>query len=614
MIRIFSVLSFIIFSNISAQLGPYYQQYAKYKMDIDVNAKEYTYQGKQTLTYTNNSPEELKTVYFHLYWNAFKPGSMMDQRAESRGKNGDSRLQAGGISRLASIPKNEEGAQNIHWIKQNGKNLKFEIQETIMKVELATPIAPNSSTVFTMEWDAVIPKQIRRSGRNNSEGIEMSMTQWYPKIAEYDYDGWATFDYVGREFHAPFSDYEINIQIDKNYVIGAGGTLQNPAEVKGYAENATIKSNAQNKATWKWTAKNILDFAWAADPDYSVDQFTVLDGPKVFLVYQKSEKTKLWEEAKPYITKYFQLQNALMGRYLYPSYSFIQGGDGGMEYGMCTLMLGEGRSLEGLVGLMVHEAGHSWNQQILAYNESVRPWMDEGFTSYYDSMIMHQLFPPKEAVPNPFINSIRSYANFTARGIEEPAVWLSDHHDNGGAYSVASYVKGELYLVQLGYIMGEQNLSLVLKEFYNEWKLKHPTERDFLHTAQKLSGMDLKWFHHYWINTVKTIDYAVKDVKYDQQSTTITLANNGGVPMPVDFSVMLKDKQIVNYQIPVNLTREWKKKDIYGNFTTLKYWPWTQKEYTFTVPYTKTQIAALGIDFSQRIADVNPDNNFVEVK
>lgn len=599
---------------VSGQQGPYYQQFAKYAMDIDVDAANFTYNGKQTITYTNNSPDELKVVYFHLYWNAFKPGSMMDQRTQNLGKNGDSRLQKGGVSTLASIPKSEEGAQNIHWIRQNGKNLKFEIQETIMKVTLDTPVKPNSTSTFTMEWDAVIPMQIRRAGRNNREGIDMTMTQWYPKLAEYDYDGWATFDYIGREFHAPFADFDINIKIDRDYVIGAGGTLLNPNEVKGYSPNASVKAGPDNKVTWRWNAKNMLDFAWAADRDYTVETFTVLDGPKILYVYQKSDKTKFWEESKPYVEKFFQLMNSSLGRYTYPSYSFVQGGDGGMEYGMVTMMLGEARTLEDLVGLMVHEGGHSWNQQIMAYNESVRPWMDEGFTSYYDSRIMHQLFPPEKPEPNPFLGSLNNYRNFVKRGIEEPAVWLGDHHENGTAYSFATYVKGELFLVQLGYIMGEDTLNSVMKEFYNQWKLKHPTDRDFMHVAQKVSGMDLKWFQHYWINTTKTIDYAVKEVKHDGNTTTVTLENKGGIPMPVDFSVLTKDNKVVNYQIPLNMTHTWKSKDIYGSFTTLNYWPWTQKEYTFTIPYSKAQISALGIDFSQRLADVNPADNFIEIK
>ena len=601
-----------------AQQNAYSQQYAKYKMDIDVDAANFTYQGKQTLQYQNNSPDELRVAYFHLYWNAFKAGSMMDQRVTGQGINADGRLakRVGNtvVSRLSEIPKNEEGAQNIRWIKQNGKDLKFEIQGTVMKVYLADAIKPNSSTTFTMEWDAVIPMQIRRSGRNNREGIDMTMSQWYPKIAEYDYDGWAAFDYIGREFHAPFSDYEVNIKIDKNYVIGAGGNLENPTEVKGYTSNATIKQDISNKVTWKWTAKNILDFAWAADRDYTVESFPILDGPKVYLVYQKSEKTKYWEEAKPYITKYFQLMNATFGRYKWPSYSFIQGGDGGMEYGMCTMILGEATTLEGLCGLMFHEGAHSWYQQMLATNESVRPWMDEGFTQYAEDFVSYRLFPPTESKPNPFADAIRAYVNFTKSGKEEPAVWLADHHDNGTAYTYASYIKGEMFLVQLGYIVGEENLNKIMLKYYDDWAMKHPTERDFIHIAQQISGMDLKWFQHYWINTTKTIDYGIKNVKYDPESTTITLVNKGTVPMPIDFSVLTKDKKVVNYNIPLSLTRTWKSKDIYGPFKTLPYWAWTQQEYSFTIPYSKSQLSAIGIDFSQRLADVNPEDNYLEVK
>ncbi|WP_426275336.1 M1 family metallopeptidase [Chryseobacterium sp. S-02] len=606
-----AILFAFIISQFHAQQGAYYQQSAKYKMDIDVNAEKFTYHGNQTLEYTNNSPDELNVVYFHLYWNAFKPNSMMDQRVAGQGKNGDSRLQKDGISRLASIPKDQEGAQNIHWIKQNGKTLKFEVQETIMKVYLAEPIKSNSTTTFTMEWDAVIPQQIRRSGRNNKEGVDMTMTQWYPKIAEYDYDGWATFDYIGREFHAPFSDFDVTIKINKDYVVGAGGILENPTEVKGYDSNTKIKAD-KNKTTWKWTAKNILDFAWSADKDYVVKSFDVPQGPKVFLVYQNNDKTKVWEEAQPYVIKYFQLMNSHFGKYVYPTYAFIQGGDGGMEYGMCTMILGEAKDIKGLMGLMAHEGSHSWYQQMLATNESIRPWMDEGFTSYAENYVMYQLFP--EDLPNPFAHSLDAYRNFIKKGIEEPAVWLGDHHDNGTAYTYASYVKGELYLVQLGYIMGEQNLAETLKQYYDQWNMKHPSDRDFLHIAQKVSGMDLKWFQNYWINTTKTIDYGIKDVKYEAKSTTITLVNNGQLPMPIDFSVVTKDKKIVTYQIPLNMTHTWKEKDAFGEFKTMPYWPWTQKEYSITVPYSKDQLAALGIDFSQRMADVNLDNNIVEVK
>jgi len=609
--KCFSLFVLLVFGFVLAQRNAYYQQMVKYEMYIDVDATNFTYQGRQNIQYTNNSPDELDIIYMHLYWNAFKPNSMMDQRVKSQGENGDGRLQKNGLSCLESISKGEEGSQNIHWIKQNDKTLEFEIQETILKIYLDKPIKPNSTTNISMEWDANIPKQIRRSGRNSDEGIDMTMTQWYPKISEYDYDGWATFDYIGREFHSPFADYEVSIKIDKDYIIGAGGILQNPSEVKGYKKNPNIKVDKSGKVTWRWEAKNILDFAWAADKDYTVEEFTILEGPKIYFVYQKSEKTKYWDEAKPFIIKYFQIMNNQFGRYIWPTYSFIQGGDGGMEYGMCTMILGEINSLEKLCRLMFHEASHSWYQQMLATNESTKAWLDEGFASYAEEYVMHQLFPPSKPTSNPFVSTLESYIKFVKTGLEQPSSLLADHYDSGRAYSYASYVKGELFLVELGYIMGEQNLAKALKQYYDEWNMKHPSDRDFIHIAQKVSGMDLKWFHNYWINTTKIIDYGIRSVEYEENQTNITLVNNGSIPMPIDFNVLTENNEILTYHIPLNMMRTPKTVDIYGKIVTLPFWNWTQKEYKISIPYGRNQISALGIDFSKRLADINPEDNMI---
>lgn len=604
-----------------SQQNKYYQQYAKYKMDIDVDVKNYTYIGKQSIEYTNNSPDTLRVVYFHLYWNVFRPNSTMDQRVQSQGKKADGRLVENSgdqwVSRLANIPKSQYGSQNIHWIKQNGEKLNTELEESILKVTLLEPLLPNKTTQFAMEWDAVIPKQIRRSGRNNKEGIEMTMTQWYPKIAEYDYDGWAVFDYVGREFHAPFSDFDVKIAIDKNYVIGAGGVLNNPKKVKGYDANPEMTTPKNNKVTWDWSAKNILDFAWAADPDYTVESLEISPRLKVNLVYQKSDKTKNWELSIPYIKEYYKKMNAQFGAYVYPTYSFIQGGDGGMEYGMCTMILGEAKTLEDLCGLMFHEGAHSWYQQMLATNESMRPWMDEGFTSYAENKVMFDLFPPldKTNQSHPHESSINAYIKFAKTGNEEPAVWLGDHHDFGKAYTFASYVKGELYLVQLGYIMGEKTLEKVMKTYYNQWHLKHPTDRDFLHIAQKLSGMDLKWFQHYWINTTKTIDYSINSIEeMENNKSIIVLENKGAIPMPIDVTVVLKDNRLKHYQIPMNMTRVYKNQDYLWETKKISPWKWTQKTYELEIPISKREIKTVYIDYSKRLADVNSENNKMDLQ
>ncbi|MDL1913740.1 MAG: M1 family metallopeptidase [Bergeyella sp.] len=597
-----------------AQKAGYYQQSVKYTMNIDVDVRKFTYKGEQAIVYKNNSPDELDIIYFHLYWNAFQPHSIMDQEIQNRGKNSDSRLNIGGVSRLSSLLPSERGIQDIKEIRQNGREVKYEIQGTIMKVFLRKAIRPGTSTALSMKWESQIPVQIRRSGRNNAEGIALTMTQWYPKIAEYDYDGWAVFDYISREFHAPFADFDVRISIDKDYIIGAGGTLKNPDEVRGYKTDAKIRYDQNNKVTWHWTAENILDFAWAADPGYIVERFRVPRGSEIFYVYKVSDKTAFWALSKDYITRFFLLMNSKYGAYAYPTYSFIQGGDGGMEYGRCSMILGEAKSLERLVRLMVHEGVHSWFQQMLATNESMRAWMDEGFTTYTQDFIMNILFPPRSSRPNPFVGILTSYQLFVLSGAEQPAGLLADTYDSAKQYNMASYVKGALYLVELGYIMGEEKLSEVLKEYFTDWKMKHPTDRDFMNIAQKISGMDLKWFHHYWINTTKTIDYSIRNVVYTDKETFVTLERKGGIPMPIDLVAVTKDKKHLMYSIPIQLTRKAKERDTYGSFKILPVWSSSCKQYTLSLPLSKNQLDVLLIDPSQRLADISPEDNRWEVK
>lgn len=594
-----------------AQIQAYYQQKVDYTMNIDVNAKKYQYKGNQKIVYTNNSPDTLKVFYFHLYWNAFQPNSMMDQKLQELNKKADRRMVTNqGESRIHSLQPDEIGYQKILSLKQDGISLQYTEEETILKVVLAKPILPNSQTTFEMVWDAQVPVQIRRSGRNNSEGIDLTMTQWYPKVVEYDYEGWHTFDYIAREFQGVFGNFDVKINIDKNYIIGAGGVLQNPDEVKGYKPNAKPVSK-KNKVLWHFKAENIHDFAWAADPDYTVDSVKVPQGPLVYLVYQKSEKTKYWEEAKPKIVQYYQIMKENFGAYPYPVYSFIQGGDGGMEYGMCSMILGNSNSLEGLCGLMFHEGSHSWFQQVIATNESMRAWMDEGFTSYAENLVMAKLFPESvKNLPNPHFKIVNTYTRFAQSGQEETMGLLSDHFKTNNGYSVAAYIKGELFLVQLGYIVGEQNLTKIMKEYFETWKFKHPTDRDFIHIAQKVSQMDLKWYWNYMTTTTRKIDYAIKDITpLNDKSTRVTLENVGDFPMPVDVYVSYADGTQEIYNIPLNMMHNSKKQEFSIPMKVLPYWKWTQKEYIFDLPSPLGNIKSIMIDATQRLGDVNYKNN-----
>jgi hypothetical protein len=279
--KIFVLLFIQCFASLSilAQ-GDRWQQRVKYTMNVDMDVRTNKLTGTQKLEYTNNSPDTLSRVFYHLYFNAFQPNSMMDMRSRQLGKivlgndvNGnpvsdwDPRV----TNRISKLNPDEIGYQKIVSLKMNGTVQKFQVKETILEVTLAKAILPRSKVVFDLEFEAQVPLQIRRSGRDNpSTGVRYSMSQWYPKMCEYDYEGWHPTPYVAREFYGVWGDYEVNITIDKSYMIAGTGYLQNPTQIGFGYEPAGSKVNrpAGEKLTWRFTAPNVHDFMWAADPHF----------------------------------------------------------------------------------------------------------------------------------------------------------------------------------------------------------------------------------------------------------------------------------------------------------------------------------------------------------
>src|SRR5436190_1608831 len=227
----------------SSQIQPvstYWQQRVKYDMTIDMNVETNRFAGKQKLEYWNNSPDTLTRVFYHLYWNAFQPGSMMDVRSQRQGTvtirtgrgefaDWDGRVR----DRIANLKQDEIGYQKVTNLKMNGRPQQLIEHETILEVVLDKPILPKSKTILELEFEAQVPVQIRRSGRDNAEGIRYSMSQWYPKMCEYDYEGWHPTPYVAREFYGVWGDYDVSITIDKKYILAATGYLQNAQQI-GY--------------------------------------------------------------------------------------------------------------------------------------------------------------------------------------------------------------------------------------------------------------------------------------------------------------------------------------------------------------------------------------------
>ena len=610
-----------------AQSKGYWQQKVDYTMEVSMDVENYQYKGKQKLIYTNNSSDTLRRVYYHLFNNAFQPGSEMDMRsqtiADPDARFMNKRKAADGKeikeSRIAKLQSNEIGYLKISNFKQDGVSASAKEVSTILEVTLAKPILPGKSSTLTLDFDGQVPVQIRRSGRNNSEGIELSMAQWYPKMAEFDFEGWHADPYIAREFHGVWGDFDVKITIDKNYILGGSGYLENKNEIGfGYEESGKIvkKDPKEKTLTWHFVAPNVHDFTWAADKNYLHD---VIKGPNnvdLHFLYKNNPKIiENWKSLQPIMITVMDFYNKTVGDYPYKQYSFIQGGDGGMEYAMCTLMLGNG-TLNGLVGTAVHELGHSWFQHILAFNESKHPWMDEGFTSYIEDIVMNEISVKK--AENPFESSYKTYVKLVESGKEQPLSTHGDRYDENRSYSIASYVKGELFLSQLEYIIGTENTRKTLKRFYNEFKFKHPTPNDIKRTAERVSGANLDWYLTDWTQTLNTIDYGIKNVESatdDVQRTAISLERIGRIPMPIDILVEYTDGTKDSFYIPLrmmsfekeNPTPEIKR-------TVLSDWAWANPNYFFEVPKAKTSIKKITIDPSGLMADVKRDNNVYEVK
>jgi len=619
-----SLFFWFVSLSIFAQNNPnpgYWQQHVSYKMDVNVDVKNFKYSGNQELVYTNNSSDTLQTVYFHLYNNAFQPGSEMDARLQTisdpdkrmvrtfkkEGKNVNE-------SKISTLKPNEIGYLVITNFKQDGIELTTKTQGTILEVRLKNPLLPKQKTVFSLTFDGQVPLQIRRSGRLSEEGVALSMTQWYPKLCEYDFEGWHANPYIGREFHGVWGDFDVKITIDKGYILGGTGYLQNKNEIGyGYEDEGVVitRPKKSKTLTWHFVAPNVHDFTWAADKDYLHDKIMGPNNVELHFLYKnKKDNLENWKKLQPKTAELMAFFNENIGNYPYKQYSVIQGGDGGMEYGMCTLITGN-RAFGSLVGVTAHELAHSWFQFILASNETKHEWMDEGFTSYISNLAMQKVLPPKTP-EDPFEDAYNNYIYLAKLGKEQPLSTHADRYDLNMAYGISAYSKGEVFLAQLGYLIGEENLNKTIKRYYQDYKFTHPTPNDIKRTAEKVSGALLDWYLLDWTLTTNTIDYGIKSVEENTNQTKITLERIGRMPMPIELEVLYNDGTKEQFYIPNPLMR-WEKPATNGaKRTVLNPWDWGVPSFTFEVSKPKATIKSIQIDPSNRMADVNKENNSVK--
>ena len=609
----------------------YWQQDVHYKIKASINEKNMIVSGDEELTYWNNSPDTLRFVYFHLYQNAFQPGSY----AHSLNVNNGNPPKYGGYESRGL------GTKILEIKSAKGNVLIAELDNTIMKVRLNEPLLPGQNTTFNIKFKTFFDAgSIRRRMKvfMSSGSLHFDGVHWYPRISVYDEKmGWDTQQHLGKEFYGDYGTYDVELTFANNYIVEATGELKNESEVLPKELRARLDiSNFKDKPwdskpsviipydstktkTWKYHAENVHDFAFTADPNYRIGEVN-WQGIRCIALVQEPHASK-WQNAAEYTAEVIKTYSKEIGRYIYPKMVVADARDG-MEYPMLTL---DGGGDPDYRSLFAHEIGHNWFYGMVGNNETYRAALDEGFTQYIETIAQRKIDGEYDTVvpsQNAYVRNFKkrdlvtdryymnNYMNDAVRGNDKPLNTHSDEFEtalgHGGGYRNV-YYKTATMLANLEYVLGDSLFNAALKNYFQQWHCAHPYMEDFRNSFIRFTKVDLNWFFDQWLETTKHIDYSVKSIRKTETKNTyaITLERKDEMQMPIDFKVIVDDSTAYDFHIPNN----WFVKKTDANVLPRWIgWGKVNPTYTFKV-VAENGIKDVIIDPSYRLADVNMLNN-----
>jgi peptidase M1-like protein len=609
----------------------YWQQDVYYNIRAKIDDATNIIDASLELTYLNNSPDTLTFVYFHLYQNAFQPGSYLDNLTKNNGvKPKWGKYESQKLGTVIENLKVQETAGNYE--------AKTELDNTILKVYLQKPLLPQGEITFSIKFKTYFDtgSERRRMKVFNVYGFKhYDGVHWYPRICVYDKKfGWDTNQHLGREFYGDYGTYDAELTFSNHYIIEATGYLQNRNEVMPDTLRARLDvKNFANKPfnsppsviivpdgttkTWKYHAENVHDFAWTADPTYRIAEAS-WNGIQCIGLAQESHAAG-WQNAGEYAAKIIKLYSEDFGMYGYSKIVVADARDG-MEYPMLTL---DGGFDPNYRGLFAHEIGHNWFFGMVGNNETYRALLDEGFTQFLNTWSIDKLEPAgpvkfankyqekfKEQTSARYNNNYYSYLNAV---IKNEDGFLNTHSDmfggalgHGGGYSMV-YRKTGTMLYNLQYVLGDLLFLKAMQHYFNQWKMCHPYPEDFRQSIISFTKVDLNWFFDQWLETDKHIDYKICSVKKtDQQDVyKIKFKRKDRMQMPVDFSVYSNTGLKYDFHIP----NTWFIKQT-DAIVLPKWFGWDKIQPTYTAEVKiPGGIDNVVIDSTHRLADINMLDN-----
>ena len=539
--------------------GPnYYQQQADYKMDITLDDKNAKIYGEETITYTNNSPDVLEFLWVQL-----------DQNV--RTKDTKSALRDGGGVPLAAptssfvssyMKESFDGGFNIEFVKDaNGRPLSYTVNQTMMRVDLPTPLAANSQVSFSIKWWYNIPDHTTDRARSGYEYFPKDgnrayvIAQFFPRMAVYsDVEGWQNHQFWGSgEFALPFGDYEVNITVPADHILDGTGELQNMKEVfskemikrynqakKSYDTPVVIVTQEEAEAaekgfsdktkTWKLKADNVRDFGFATSRKFIWDMQAVKLGNRDVMavsMYPK-EGNPLWEEfSTKAVALTLKSYSSHTFDYPYPKAISVHAKNQGMEYPMICWNYGrpneDGTYSDGvkygMISVIIHEVGHNFFPMIVNSDERQWGWMDEGLDTFMQYMAEQEFgeafpeaiapleaYPSRRGAPAKIVPYMAGDQSFIAPIMSNPENVYQLGPNAYGKPATALNILRET-------VMGRELFDHAFKTYANRWKFKHPTPEDFFRTMEDASAVDLDYFWRGWFYTTDFVDIGVKGVK-----------------------------------------------------------------------------------------------------
>ena len=609
----------------------YWQQDVQYRINARMHEEDNRIEGAEELTYWNNSPDTLRYVFFHMCQNAFVKGSYLhDLEMVNKIKPHMGKKESAGLGIVAEK------------ILVNGKSVKTELDNTILKVYLPEALLPGSKAVIKIDFNTYYDNghTRRRMQMYNAWGfMHYNGCQWFPKISVYDrMHGWDTYQHLDREFYGDFGLYDVTLDFPSNYIVEATGVLQNRKEMlpDTLRQKLDIKNFANKKwneppstitpylkgerKQWHFIGNNVHDFAFTADPSFRIGT-AYWNGIECVALVQEPHAAR-WLNAADYVTKVLKAHSEYVGMYCYPKIVAADAQDG-MEYPMITM---DGGQEPGYRGLFTHEIGHNWFYAQVGSNETYRAAMDEGFTQFITSTGLRIIDGDTMVVAKPKSKYRQRFANptlvmdrnalgsYISAALNQTETQLNTHSDDfhgalgqGGGYGIV-YYKTASMLYNLQYVLGDSLFQATLHHYFEQWKFAHPYFEDFRASVIQFTHVDLSWFFDEWFESTKTLDYSIRGIHRIRgtDSFAIRFRRRGEMQMPVDFTVTARDNNKYSFYIP----NTWFEKNTAA--TTLpKWYGWgkLEPEYTAHVQ-VPTGIKNVQIDTTYRLGDKDMVDNY----